>query len=211
MPDDRPYLAPYQRAIEQHGDGFESLLWASRKTQTARFDAIERLCRPDGLRLLDAGCGQADLLEHLIAGGIFPSAYIGIEAMTEHAEAARRKALPRCTIIQADFVNEPHRLLTGSDILIFCGSLNTMDAGTSRRILRIAFEAAAQAVVFNFLSSPSLAAASWLTWHERVDVLAFARTLTPDVSAADDYLDGDCTICMRKSASQRGRLGRTCL
>lgn len=211
MPDDRSYLAPYERAIERHGTAFESLLWASRRTQTARFDAIERLCRPDGARLLDAGCGQADLLEHLLAGGIFPAEYIGIEAMPEHAEAARRKALPRCAIIQADFVSEPQRLLSGSDIIIFCGSLNTMDAPTFQRILRIAFDAASRAVVFNFLCSPKLAAANWLTWHSREDVLAFARTLTPDVSADDDYLDGDCTICMRKTAPQRGRLGRGCL
>ena len=210
MPDEpRPYLSPYIRAIEEHGDGFESLLWASRKTQTARFDAITGLCGLHGMRILDAGCGQADLLEHLIAGGIFPAEYIGLEAMPEHLEAAMKKGLPHCTLIQADFVNEPQRLLTGSDVVIFCGSLNTMDAQMFRQMIRTGFEAAGHALVFNFLCSTTLAAANWLTWHESAEVIAFARSLGTDVGVANDYIEGDCTICIRKP--KRRRLGRTCL
>ena len=78
------------------------------------------------------------------------------------------------------------------------GSLNTLDTSTFYTTIRRAFDAAAEVLVFNFLDSPSLAAASYLTWHRRDDVLAFARSLSKDVRVLSDYLDGDSTIAIGK-------------
>jgi hypothetical protein len=197
-----PYLTPYLRALEEHGDGFESLLWASRKTQALRFEAIARLHPLAGQRLVDAGCGRADLLEHLLGLGIQPAWYIGLEALAGHLAHARRKALPGCTLVEVDFIREPRSLLVGADVAIFCGSLNTMDQATFRRIIGIGLAAAREAVIFNFLCSPALAGADWLIRHEKQEVLEFARSLARDVSLADDYLEGDCTICIRQGGGQ---------
>ena len=54
------------------------------------------------------------------------------------------------------------------------------------------------AVVFNFLSSPALAATAYLTWHQAETVLSFARTLSPTIERWDRYLKGDTTIAIRK-------------
>ena len=64
--------------------------------------------------------------------------------------------------------------------------------------LTVACDATAQALAFNFLCSSQLAAADWLTWHRRDKVLDFARRLCPSVVLDDGYIDGDCTIVMRK-------------
>ena len=201
MTDDAEYLQPYIEAVHRHGSRFPSLLWASRQSQALRFEALTRIVNFAELNVCDAGCGQADLLDYLISRKIFPSHYVGIEAMDEHIAEARKKSRPDCIIVKADFVREPHRLLVGADVIVFCGSLNTLKLDECRQALRHAFAAAGQAIVFNFLSSGRLASANWLTWHPKDQMLQFAQTLAPDladVTLLDDYLDGDCTICIDK-------------
>ena len=192
------YLEPYLSAAAAHGGTFPALLWASPKTQKVRFDAICRAHCLSGKSVLDAGCGRADLVSFLLARKIVPADYIGIEAVSELADVARRRGLPNATIIQADFVKDPARLFVGADVVVFSGSLNTMDAATFFATLRRAFEAAAEAMVFNFLCSPALAAKDYLVWHHAEEVLAFCRSLCGEVRVLADYLNGDCTMSLVK-------------
>jgi hypothetical protein len=148
--------------------------------------------------LLDVGCGRADLLDYLLARGVRPHDYTGIEAVEPLADAAQAKAPPRCTILRADFLKEPIRMFVGAEVVYFSGSLNTLDAEAFYAILPVAFDAAGTALVFNFLASPMLAGTDYLTWHRAQDVLAFARTLSPKVRHLTDYLPGDCTVAIDK-------------
>ena len=199
------YLEPYRRAASQHGDRFQSLLWASPRTQAARFDAICRLADMRGRRVLDAGCGRADLLDFLVRRGIAPREYIGIEAVDELAAAAMKKGLPKSQIVHGDFVREPRRLEVGADVIVFSGSLNTLDSGQFYLSLRQGFEAAGEVLVFNFLAAAHIAHAQWLTWHHTEDVLAAAKSLSSQVRILEDYLDGDCTIAVRRCGALQGR------
>ncbi len=174
-----PYLKPYLRAVEQHGAGFRSLLWASPRTQADRFEAMTRLYEFTGRNVLDAGSGRADFLDYLLSHKITPAHYVGLEAVPALAAAARAKSHRNAIIIQADFVRDPSRLLVGADVVVFSGSLNTLDAETFYATIRTAYNAAAEAVVLNFLSSPDLAAAQWLTWHHTKEVMTFAQSLSP--------------------------------
>src|SRR5277367_6342008 len=90
-----PHLVPYLEAAAQHGGGFRSLLWASPKTQRARFAAIARAVNLDGRIILDAGCGRADLLGYLLKQGVNPTEYIGLEAVDELAGAAEERRYDR--------------------------------------------------------------------------------------------------------------------
>jgi hypothetical protein len=192
------YLQPYANAAATHGGGFGSLLWASTHTQRARFDAIRRASDLNGKTVLDAGCGRADLLDYLIGMGIRIEHYIGLEAIEELATAAERKAGEHCQIIRCDFNVETKRLFAATDWDVLSGSLNTLDTPNIYKTIRYAFDAAIEGVVFNFLDSPFLAAASYLTWHPHTEVLAFTKTLSDDVTMLHDYLHGDCTISIRK-------------
>lgn len=194
----QPYLEPYLRAARQFGAGFSALLWASPKTQRARFEAIRRCYDPQGKSVLDAGCGRADYLEFLSSRDVRPADYIGLEAVETLAAAAEKKAFANFRIIRGDFVSEPAKLFVGADIIVFSGSLNTVDEGTFYETLGRAYDATAEAVVFNFLSSPALAGRAYLTWHHREKVEAFARRTAADVTVLEDYLQGDCTIAMLK-------------
>jgi len=195
-----PYLVPYLKAAERHGAGFGALLWASPETQATRFDAIERLGRLHGKSVLDVGCGRADLLAYLLGRGVRPADYTGIEAVAELASAAADNcagARVPARVIRADFLREPLRLFVGADVVVFSGSLNTVEDGPFYDTLRRAFEATADTVVFNFLCSPYLAGADYLRWRRPADVLDYCSQLTRDVRTSDDYLQGDFTVALR--------------
>lgn len=196
-----PYLLPYLRAADKHGADFPSLLWASPHTQAARFDAIERLGQLDSKSVLDVGCGRADLLAFLLDRGVRPGDYVGIEAVEDLAAAAEAncRRLPDATIVRADFVREPLRMFVGADVVVFSGSLNTIEDDDFYATIRRAYDASAEAVVFNFLCSSYLAGADYLRWRRPDDVIAFARQLTPDVRTLDDYLHGDFTVALRNT------------
>jgi SAM-dependent methyltransferase len=195
-----PYLQPYLTAAERHGAGFAALLWASPETQATRFDAIERLGRLHGKSILDVGCGRADLLGYLLDRGVRPADYTGIEAVAELASAAEGNcagARVPARVIRADFLREPLRLFVGADVVVFSGSLNTVDDGPFYDTVRRAFEATADMVVFNFLCSPYLAGADYLRWRRPSDVLRYCSELTRDVRTLEDYLQGDYTVALR--------------
>lgn len=199
---DPSYLVPYRRAVARFGGTFSALLWASPRTQAMRFDAARRMVDFEGKIIADIGCGRADLLDYLLDRGIRPAHYIGIEAVDAMVEAAEHKHHARCTIVRADVVKDPRRLFVGADIVIFSGSLNTMDEETCHRTLGHAFRAATHALVFNFLDSPELAGEQYLTWHPRERMLAFARRLGGEAAMLHDYLAGDCTIRVERTADR---------
>lgn len=191
------YLQPYLNAAARHGGNFPTLLWASRKTQAARFNAIVNACSMNGKKILDVGCGRADLLTFLQDCGSQPSEYIGIEAVEVLAAVARQR--PGAKIIDGDFVADTRLMEVAADVIIFSGSLNTLDQFAFYQSLSHAILVARQAVVFNFLCSPALAAAGHLHWYQPDDVLRFARNKCSRVGWLNNYLDGDMTIYMEKS------------
>ncbi len=194
------YLQPYLNAAKRHGAGFGTLLWASPKTQAARFAALLRAVNVDGQKVLDVGCGRADFLEFVERMGIEPAMYVGLEALEELAAAAEAKHLHNCSIIRGDFVRDPSLLDVGADILFFCGSLNTLDDQQFHRAITAGFAAATHCLVFNFLSSPKLAASEYLYWHRMESVLTMSRRLSDNVRVWQDYLDGDATVAISKGA-----------
>ncbi|HEY7118866.1 MAG TPA: hypothetical protein VH475_19915 [Tepidisphaeraceae bacterium] len=198
MGDRVDYLGPYREAARRHGAGFESLLWASPQTQAARFEAFERLVEFEGRSVLDVGCGRADFLDFLVGREIRVASYVGIEGVAELAAAARAKGHRNAQIIEADFVAEPGRMFVGAQLVAISGALNTLDSAGFYATLRRAFEAASEALVFNFLSSERLAGTSYLRWHRREEVIGFIGTLSGRFVVVEDYLAGDCTVAVGK-------------
>src|SRR4051812_17661654 len=120
------YLKPYSRAVKRHGAEFRALLWASKRTQELRFEALLRQFDPAGLTVLDLGCGRADLLDFLISHGNAPARYVGIEGVDALAREAEKQ--PAAKIIRADFVRSPRRIYDARADVIFCsGALNTIE------------------------------------------------------------------------------------
>ncbi|HYX25225.1 MAG TPA: methyltransferase domain-containing protein [Thermoanaerobaculia bacterium] len=192
------YLSPYVDARQRGEKGLRALLWPDERAQRLRFEALVRNCPLAGLRLLDAGCGRADLLGYLLERGIVPAHYTGLETVPATIRAARHRKYKRCKIIAGDFVREPEKLQAGADVVIFCGSLNTLPHARFYQTLGAAWVAAGQWLAFNFLSSPLLGGEDWLFWHHRESVLAVCRSLGGEPHFDASYMTGDCTIVVRK-------------
>lgn len=192
------YLDPYLQATAIHGGGFGALLWASPQTQAARFKVMSECVPFRGKSLLDLGCGRADLLQFLVDSDIPPAVYTGVEAICDLADVAERRIRPGDSLMRDDFVQNPACMLVGARVVAVSGSLNTVDDTLFYDSLAHAYNASGEWLVFNFLSSPMLAGASYLYWRRPGDVLAFARSLGGTAFASDSYLPGDMTIAIQK-------------
>jgi SAM-dependent methyltransferase len=198
------YLGPYRAAVDRFGPGFEATLWGSREAQRLRFDVMIDLAGFEGCVVVDAGCGQGDLARRLHERSVAFARYVGIDAIPEMIAAARRLELPRCSFVAGDVLADRSLLaLPGPDWVCISGTLNTMDEPSARRLVEDALDAAAQGVVFNFLSSrphPRWENVDLGAAH-RFDALRwldFALRLSSCVVFTQAYLDGhDATIMVQ--------------
>lgn len=202
--DSERYLAPYREALKLHGPTFRATLWANPDAQRLRFDVMIEMVAFEGCRILDLGCGRGDFAVRLNERNVSFGSLIGIDAMEEMIETARGRRLRRCEFHCLDVLCEPDAMAEWNpDYVCISGTLNTMDQDTARKVVQGAFEAAAQGVIFNFLSNR--AHERWegkdLTPATRFDTLAWldwAMTLSSRVVFAQDYMDGhDATILIR--------------
>jgi hypothetical protein len=193
------YLEPYLQAARRHRGGFESLLWATPRSQRARFETLTRAYDLDGKSILDAGCGRADFMAYLLEGKIRPADYIGLEAVDALADEAEARRYSNSRILRGDFILEPAKLFVGADVIIFSGSLNTIDDAGFYATLNRALDATAHAVVFNFLNSSALAGKDYLHWRRTEHVIGHLRARSNDIHMFSDYLPGDCTIAVFKA------------
>ncbi|MDY7110570.1 MAG: class I SAM-dependent methyltransferase [Planctomycetota bacterium] len=198
------FLEPYRQALRRFGPTFKAMLWGSRETQLLRFDVMIELAGFADCVILDAGCGKGDFAAHLLQRGVPFERFVGMDALDEMIETASARRLERCTFRTRDVLAEPNAMAEArADFICFSGTLNTMDESSARGLVAGAYRAAAQGVVFNFLSDrvhPRWAdrdlgparrfdTVAWLDW---------SLELSTRVSFTQDYLDGhDATILIR--------------
>ena len=208
MPRDE-YLEPYRRASKSFGDDFKVTLWASQRTQEARFEAFTEMFDFTQRRVLDAGCSRGDFLVYMGNVGIECASYTGLDGVEQVILQARSRAFPRSTFIHGDFVRDPHLLASGEpDVICLSGTLNTMTFRQTLSVLRGAWDAAGQALIFNFLSDLATSRAAPQGYpahrHDTRRLLQWATGCTGQVIYRQDYLPHghDGTILMMKEQGE---------
>ena len=217
MPNPPDYLHPYEQAVKRHGPSFSATLWASRESQQARFRVIADLIDLRGATIADIGCATGDLASYLAERSIPYHHYIGLDALPELLDEARARNLPHTDFILSDFVSEADSIfprLAGAtappDVIVFSGSLNTLEQPHAISVLERAWPAATRALIFNFLSSrdgrpnlpadpagPSGGDDDPARRFDPLALLDWALAQTPSVLFRQDYLKGhDATIAM---------------
>jgi len=204
------YLAPYHEAIASHGASFEATGWKNRDMQLARFDIMIDMTDFTGRVIIDAGSGQGGFADHLAERAIEYGRFIGLDAMPEMVEQSRAKRLPESEFHVCDFAGETDSFSRfakraggpGADLIVFSGSLNTMEEDAALAVLERAWAAATEGVLFNFLSDRATrrlldADPSPARRFNTIRLLDWALDKTPAVQFRQDYFAGhDATIAM---------------
>jgi SAM-dependent methyltransferase len=177
----------------------ESLGWRDAASQHRRFSVIAGACDFDGASVLDIGCGRGDLRAFLDARA-HDCTYLGFEHVPAFVAEARIRyaAHPRTTFVQCDFSAVT---LPSADHVVASGALayRCPDPGFHLKMIRRMFDAARTTVVFNLLDAATFPEHPLLVGRDRREVLAFCRSLSPDVELVDGYLEDDFTIRVRRT------------
>ncbi|MBX3359228.1 MAG: class I SAM-dependent methyltransferase [Phycisphaeraceae bacterium] len=198
------YLTPYREMVDREGPSFGALLWTSRETQAARFRAMSEMIDLDGKRVLDAGCGRGDFAAFLHARGT-PCCYTGLDAIGEMVEEAESRGIPGTAYRRGDFVADPRAFDSepGPEVIVFSGSLNTLDQDAAQAVLERAWHSCSLALAFNFLRVPSrptrgrAGGDGYIRRFDALSMLEWAAERTPLLRYRQDYLMGqDGTIVM---------------
>ena len=173
--------------------------WISTFTQTLRFQAITIGGDLSSARLLDVGCGTADLLGFLQE--TYESVtYTGLDFLPSFIATAQT-TYPGSEFIEADFFDYPLPE-NPYDYVFSVGAFNhrTQDnEATLRLVLRKMFEMAKVGVgvsLLSDLSPPELKRAKELFYYTPSRVLEIAMEITPFVELKTHYLPNDMTLML---------------
>ena len=205
MQDADSYLGPYVEAQREHGSDVKVTLWANERTQRLRFKVFCEMVFFTGKRVLDAGCSRGDFAAYLLTREQRYATFVGLDGLPEVIDFANGRGLADSEFHAGDFVAEPGLLTIGDpQVVAISGTLNTMEDDTALGLLDHCWDAAGEALVFNFLSDTVSPKAPLQKPPARrlptLKLLDWAFGKTSQVVLRQDYFPGghDATILMRR-------------
>ncbi len=214
----------YEPRVRPERESFDILDWGSAGAQHARFAVLARLMRgladsAQGrpLRLLDAGCGLADLRIHLLANGFtdadapadaqqatrstelsVPLAYIGVD-ITPGILAEARRRQPDAQLLLADLFTEEPFPPQSFDVAFASGLFN-LNLGNNAAFIRSGvprlFGLASRLLVVNFLHVRTPHRYEHCHYAHPDELLHEFRPLAARAELIADYLPNDFTLAL---------------
>ena len=199
-PIDRATIVHYHRhRIAAYGAGaVRALGWRAESSQQRRFETIAAAADFSHARVLDLGCGHADLKPWLDErfDGVF---YVGVDQVPEFIEEARARhgECPRSSFFCADFSTAA---LPESDVVVACGALSYRTAEPDHvfHMLRRMWDACAGTLVVNLLDRARFPAHPLLVGHDPLAVMALADALSPHARLLREPAMDDFTVVMSR-------------
>ncbi len=190
---ERAMIERYSRRLEEFGADPRTLGWDTRRSQETRFAAALSLVDPKDREVLDIGCGFGDLLAAMKQRSRMPKRYHGIDINPALLEVAR-KAHPEGSFETRNLMTSPYPSPV-CDIGFMFGLLNLKlkdipNKDYTQDFIRKAWAACREALVVDMLSTSldtSYPAEDFIHYHDPVEMLRFALTLTPHAALKHDY------------------------
>lgn len=181
-------VTDYHRSmIAAHGtESSLALGWREQSDQLLRFEILAGIDDLNGRSVLDAGCGYADLYPYLKNRYPEFSNYYGIEQLPEMISHAKER-FPGISLLQGDLMRIK---LPVCDYVLASGSLNYGQPILPS--IKKLYEACRMGLGFNLLREVS--AIGILKAHDPKEILAFAKTLSPNVVLKEDYAPEDFSV-----------------
>ena len=179
--------------LQIHGPNWRGLGWQSRRNQERRFAVLLEVGPLSNTRVLDVGCGVGDLHGYMLRQGI-RAQYTGVDILPEMVAHARKR-YPDARFRVGDALQGlgPERF----DYVLCSGAFNVSFGSNQAAVQRILPELLAgstRGVAINFLSTRARERDAILYNYDPETMLAFCRTLTPNVRLVEGYLSNDFTL-----------------
>lgn len=207
--------------VETYGKDPRACYWRSAAGQWLRFEIMTFQFEPDLLAnpvcaVLDVGCGQADLLEHLDAGG-FEGQYFGIDVSpkmiaicknrieTDFKDMKIRPIFQCADFMQVEINPNAHDYVFASGIWnMRVWSENGIATLYAQKTIEKMFTIASRGIAYNMLS----VLGDWYNarnhYYKPIEMLSHALRLgTRRVIFRHDYAPHDFTIIVRKEGFPR--------
>jgi len=189
----------FNSQARRHGDSVKSLAWESEFTQRIRFFVLADIAPLNKMRILDVGCGKADMHTFFDKEGV-PVEYYGVDCSPEMVKLAR-KIHPGIRIFYRDFLNDAY--YPEIDYAFASGIANVLTPNNSEymeTLIKKMFALAKKGAAVNMLSSyaPGSKKNTGMYFYSPEYMLAFALKLTPKVGLRHDYLLNDFTLYLYK-------------
>jgi SAM-dependent methyltransferase len=189
----------YAHNVRQFGYGVRALGFGRRGSQERRFEALLALGELDGARLLDVGCGFADLLGWLHARGIRPR-YFGLDICAPMIEHCRSRYDARdAQFAHGDVLSwEPDRGANCAfDYVCASGIFGYAASGMAQRVeptLARMYGWAQKGLAANFLSRRAPRHARERLYLDPAEILGIGLQLSPAVRIDHSYMPNDFTL-----------------
>lgn len=189
----------YTGLADHYGVDVRSLDWGSRASQHLRFAVLAQLPLASA-SVLDVGCGLGDFWAWLAEKSL-PVSYAGLDITPRMIEIARQRfpgvRFQTGDILDDFFGAEKFDYVVASGIF---AKRQTQPFEFLKAMATKMFSLAHHGVGFNCLSSWAEQQEAGEFYADPLELLAFARTLTPSVALHHNYHPRDFTVFLYKAA-----------
>jgi len=189
----------FNNLAKQYGNSVSSLAWESDYTQGIRFSVLAGIDNLVGMKILDVGCGKADLYSYFGSENILVD-YYGIDLASDLINLAK-KNYPDINIIYRDFLSDGH--IPEIDYALSSGIANLKTPNNMEYIesvIKKMFTIAKKGAAINMLTSyaPENKQDTGMYFYSPEQMLKFALKLTRNVILRHEYLQNDFTLYLYK-------------
>ena len=199
----------YEKCLARHGDTHLGVDWPNQHDAETRYRMMLEVVRedPDGLTLLDFGCGASQLYPYMVGCRFAPLEYNGLDASPVFCELSRSK-FPHNDYVCLDVLKAPEELKE-FDYVVMNGVFTekrelSFDEMFEyfKSVLRVVFPKARRGLAFNVMSK----AVDWERddlFHLPADALItfLTKELSRNFVIRNDYGLYEYTVYIYKGAS----------
>tara|TARA_B110000483_G_C18039094_1_gene481850 strand:+ start:284 stop:928 length:645 start_codon:yes stop_codon:yes gene_type:complete len=184
----------YDNRFKEHGIDPLSLNWQDFKSQNKRFENILDFININNKKIIDIGCGFADLLKYIQEKKINFKEYAGTDINPNFINQCK-KLYPERNFFTNNLFNEDLPK-DNYDIALMVGMLSYKFKSFDnnhfiKEVINKAFSSVKETLIFDMQSSiinPDYPTADHIHYQNPGEILNFALSLTPYVTIKHDYM-----------------------
>ena len=184
----------YDNRFKEHGIDPLSLNWQDFKSQNKRFENILDFININNKKIIDIGCGFADLLKYIQEKKINFKEYTGTDINPNFINQCK-KLYPERNFFNNNLFNEDLPK-DNYDIALMVGMLSYKFKSFDnnhfiKEVINKAFSSVKETLIFDMQSSvtnPDYPTADHIHYQNPGEILDFALSLTPYVTIKHDYM-----------------------